>query len=82
MDPRDARCHARSAVQNVDAQCDNLATVVDRMLTTPAMIDVHWGNFSESRVWDKVPDVFILEMKFLYNTLWDKSKEASVPANS
>jgi len=41
----------------VDAECDKLAIVVGgTMLTTRATVDVHWRNFSKSRVRDKVPD--------------------------
>jgi len=41
----------------VDAQRDELAMVVGQTkLTTLAMVDVPWRNFSKSRVWNKVPE--------------------------
>jgi len=43
------------------------------------------AKFSECEVWNKVPEgsILILEIpKFLFNTVWDRWKEASMPKTS
>jgi len=53
-DPRDALRHARPLryIQLV-AQCDKQATVVSRLLTTLATIDVPWRNIFQSQSLEK-----------------------------
>ena len=54
--------------------------------TTTSFVDnaikMPWRNFPKSGVWDKVPHASTLlfgNTKFLYNTVWDRRKEDSVP---
>jgi len=54
MDPRDALRPANYVVHTNDAQCDKQATVVGRLLTTLATVDVPSQNFSNSTVWEKL----------------------------
>jgi len=67
----------------VDAQCDKLATVVDRTkLTTLATDDVPWRNFSNSiefgtELQREIPLVFEIP-EFPYNTVEDKPRVASM----